>query len=169
PAGVDGRRRHGGEGPANSLQPGMIVARRAAPRGGGIDLASGLVVVVALLGGGLLALSTLPSESLAGRLLGTTGEARAGPYTQELYQHIAERLRLSGGVLLALALALVRLRTVLRELLVDAVDATAGWVLRVPRLASVPRLAFDAWLVAALCVLALGLRIRSEERRVGRG
>src|SRR5919206_3699501 len=107
---------------------------------------------MALAGAGLLALSLVPPSALAGRLLETTGEARSGPYTQELYAHLGERLRLAGGLLLLAAASLVPLRATLDAMLRAAL-ADLGCGVSEPRL---PRSGLE---IGVLTLLALGLRL----------
>jgi hypothetical protein len=82
----------------------------------------------ALLGLALLAVSLVPSATLAGRLLGAAGEARAGAYTQDLSAYFDLRLRLAGGLVLLLVAGLSLTRAAFEDLLEAAVrDAASAW------------------------------------------
>src|SRR4030088_16329 len=76
-----------------------------------------VLVLVATLGGVLLAASLLPTTSLAGRALGVAGEARAGTYSQELVAYLSERLRFAAMGLLGLTAGFRVLRSPLEDLL----------------------------------------------------
>jgi hypothetical protein len=69
----------------------------------------------------LFGLSLVPSATLAGRLMGVAGDARAGPFYQELAAYLDERLRLAGVVILVLVGGLA----VLRAAFEDLIDACA--------------------------------------------
>jgi hypothetical protein len=131
----------------------MIAARPVAParRGLAVSIGSGVALVVGLGGLALLLLSLVPPSALAGRVLATAGETRSGPYTQDLYAHVAERLRLAGGVLVGAAGLLVPLRASLDEMLL-AVLAD----LRTFSAVRLPRYGLE---VGALSLVALGLRL----------
>ena len=131
----------------------MIATRPAAPvrRGLAVSTGSGVVLLVGLGGLALLALSVVPPSALAGRLLETAGEARSGPYTQDLYAHLGERLRLAGAVLLTGALLLVPLRATLSDMLRDALAD-----LRVVAWPGTPRHSLE---LGALSVVALVVRL----------
>jgi Dolichyl-phosphate-mannose-protein mannosyltransferase len=98
-----------------------------------------------LLGLALAVLSVVPSAQLTNRLLGATGEARAGANTQELATYLDVRLRLAAGLVLALAGGLVLVRSGFEELLAAAFDGFRSWLTGLsrssPLLAGVPTLA----------------------------
>ena len=130
----------------------MIATHPVAPARHGLTLSigSGVALVVGLGGLALLALSLLPPSALAGRLLQTAGETRSGPYTQDLYLHFGDRLRLAGGVLVGAAGFLVPLRASLDEMLQAALaDARAFAAPHAPRYGLE---------VGALTLVALALR-----------
>jgi Dolichyl-phosphate-mannose-protein mannosyltransferase len=107
--------------------------------------------VGALLGLALLALSIVPSASLAGRLLGAAGESRAGDNTQELLTYFDQRLRLAGALILALTVGLAVLRGPFEEMIAAALRDVVQ-----------PRIRPGRWtliLVGLPVALALGLRL----------
>ncbi|HEX8967318.1 MAG TPA: glycosyltransferase family 39 protein [Chloroflexota bacterium] len=113
-------------------------------------VAIGLAVCV-LIGLALLAASFIPSETLAGRLLGAAGEARtAGAYTQELAANLDARLRFAAAVLLVLTLGLVLVRSAFEDL-VAACTEDALWPTGWPSTISLA-------LIGLTTLLALGLR-----------
>jgi hypothetical protein len=115
-----------------------------------------VVAVVLLLStafaGVLLLVSLVPSESLAGRLLGAAGEARVGAYAQELSTFADERLRFAAILLLVLVGGLAASRAAFEDL----VAATLHDAFFYPR----PRLRRVVLLVVAVStVLAVALRV----------
>ena len=104
---------------------------------------SGLVAIA------LLAVSFVPSAALTSRLLGAAGEARSGANTQELATYLDVRLRLSAGLVGALAAGLWLLRGALEELLGDVLRGIAWPRLRMSTLG----------LVGVPALVAIGLRI----------
>jgi hypothetical protein len=112
-----------------------------------------LVVLIgaAAIGMLLLAVSLVPSEVLANRLLGAAGQARAGAYTQDLATYADQRLRLAGMLLLVLTAGLIALRIAFEELIAATLrDAglPGAWPGRTTLL-----------LVGLPILLALGLRM----------
>ncbi len=75
-----------------------------------------VAVASAALAMGLLALSLIPSATLATRLIGAAGEARSGTYAQELAASLDDRLRFAAVLLLAFAVAFVLLRVELEAM-----------------------------------------------------
>jgi hypothetical protein len=110
-----------------------------------------VLVSVALLAAALVALSLLPSATLAARLMGSVGEVRAGTFAQELATSLSLRLRLAGGVLLALVVATLVLRHALQDLVASAIRE---W----PALGI--RFSVSAYGVAASVLALLGLVLR---------
>ena len=111
----------------------------------------GILAAGALVGLALLAISLVPGATLAGRLLGAAGEARAGVNTQELLLYFDQRLRLAGALLLAMVAGLTLLRGSFEELISAAIH-DASWPTTWP----------ERWtlvLVGVPVVLALGLRL----------
>ncbi|HEY2596153.1 MAG TPA: glycosyltransferase family 39 protein [Chloroflexota bacterium] len=109
-----------------------------------------VLALAGLLGAALLALSLVPSATLAARLLGAAGEARAGVYTQELSASADLRLRFAGVLVLALVGGLALLRTAFEDLVAATLrDASAR-----PRVTAATLL-----LVAAPTLFALLLRV----------
>jgi len=105
---------------------------------------------VSLITAVLLVASQIPSETLAGRLLGAASETRAGPYTQELQAHLDERLRFAGLLLLALIVGLVLVRAAVEDLIASCLRA---------RVRSIRWPAMPVLLeIALLMVLAVALR-----------
>jgi dolichyl-phosphate-mannose-protein mannosyltransferase len=104
-----------------------------------------LLVACVLLGLALAVLSFVPSAQLTDRLLGATGEARAGANTQELATYLDVRLRLAAGLVLALAGGLVVVRSDFEELLAAAFNGSGSRSSRLSRssllLVGVPTLA----------------------------
>jgi hypothetical protein len=119
--------------------------------GAAARVVAAVVVLVALLAATLLALSFVPSATLAGRLFGVAGEARSGAFTQDLLAHLDERLRLAAALLLGLAAGL----TLLRARFEDLVRAALGDFGLRRRLAWRSEL---IWLGAAMA-LAIGIRL----------
>jgi hypothetical protein len=117
--------------------------------------ARALVVLVVglsgLLGVALLVASLLPNASLAGRLLGAAGEARAGSYTQDLVTYLGQRMRLAGGLLLVISVGLV----VLRAPFEDLVRASLGDLTSKVRWPS----GGELLAMAAAALVAIGLRV----------
>jgi hypothetical protein len=111
-----------------------------------------VLVAVALLAAALLALSLLPSATLAARLMGSVGEARAGAFAQELATSLSQRLRLGGGVLLALLAMAVVLRHALQDLVASAVREWPAVRLRLS-------VSVDGVAVALLALVGLVLRL----------
>lgn len=102
-----------------------------APPAHGPTVAHRIVVAVLIfgfvLGLALLALSLVPNDVLAGRLLGAAGQARAGAYTQDLTAYLDLRLRFAGGLLLALIAGLAVTRTAFEDLVGSAIEDAAAW------------------------------------------
>jgi hypothetical protein len=92
-----------------------------------------VLLLGALLGFVLLALSLVPSASLAGRLVGATGQARAGAYTLDLTTYLDVRLRVAGGLLLALVAGLAVTRAAFEDLVAAAIEDAAAWPRPDPR------------------------------------
>ncbi|MGI9145380.1 MAG: glycosyltransferase family 39 protein [Chloroflexota bacterium] len=107
--------------------------------------------LVALLAVALLAGSLLPSQTLATRLLSSSSTAGVGTYTQDLVTYLGQRMRLAGGLLLALWLGLVVLRTPFQDLLQSALEDFT-WHVRTPARA-------DVVAVGATLGLAVSVRI----------
>ena len=84
-------------------------------------------------------------------MLGAAGEARAGSFTQDLVTNLALRMRLAGGLLLALTVALVALRASFADLVRTSLNDLT-WT--VPRPALI-----DVLAMALPVVLAIGLRV----------
>jgi hypothetical protein len=97
----------------------------------------------------LLLASFIPSATLASRLLGVVGEARAGAYAQELTTSLDVRLRVAAGLLVLLLATLSLLRVCFEELV-------AASLARVAR----PRVERIAWLqVGVVTLAAVAVRI----------
>jgi hypothetical protein len=111
-----------------------------------------VLLFAAVVGLGLLALSLVPSATLAARLLGTAGEARAGAYTQELAAFADQRLRVAALLVLAPAAGLLVLRCPFEELI-----AATGQAVQATRLKRPPAMLTLMLLVPTL--VGLGLRI----------
>jgi hypothetical protein len=110
-------------------------------------------VSAALLGFVLLGGSLLPSDALAGRLLGTAGEAgRSGIHTQELLANFGIRLRFAGTCAFALAVAVWLVRASLAELFAALVPSLRHVRCWRPRLR-------ETLLVLVVTLGALGLRL----------
>ena len=109
-----------------------------------------VLVLVALLAVVLMVASLLPSATLASRLLGASGEARAGTYTQDLVAYLGQRMRLVAALLLVFGVGLILLRTPFQDL-VRGLLRDFTWTARWP--ADVDLLGFGAPVL-----LAIGLR-----------
>ena len=110
-----------------------------------------VLVLGALLGLALLALSLVPSATLAARLLRASGEARAGAYTQDLTTYLDQRLRTAAGLVLILVAGLAVTRLACEELVESALTD----------ISAVPRPGRRTVLLAALpTLLALVLRLQ---------
>lgn len=107
------------------------------------------LVLCALVGVLLLALSLVPGAQLAGRLLGAAGQSRTGANTQELLAYLDQRLRLAGGLLLVLVAALAVTREAVEDLIAAAARELALPRLRMP----------TALLVGAVSLAGLAIRI----------
>lgn len=107
-----------------------------------------VLCLVAGLGVALLAISLVPSATLAGRLLGAAGQARFGTYSQELALQLDGRLRFAGVVLLALDVGLFALRATFEDLV-----AAVGRDLRLLRWS------LDASIGVGLALVALAVRL----------
>jgi hypothetical protein len=110
------------------------------------------LVMLAALGGLLLAASMAPSESIVRRFAAVSGELRTGSVTQALVTHLAERLRLAGSGFVLLCLGMLVVRQPLEEV------AAAG-LAELPRGVRVYRtFGTDALTVVLLVVVAAGAR-----------
>ena len=114
-------------------------------------VAMAVLVLCTLLGVALLALSIVPSASLAARLFGAAGETRAGAFAQELAVYFDQRLRIAAGLVLGLVAGLALARTAFEDLL----ESTLADVSAAPRPAARTLL-----LLALPILLAVALRLQ---------
>jgi hypothetical protein len=135
-------------------RPSAVPAPAQSAQGGAARLVVQVVLVVAaVVGVGLLAISFAPSGLLLGRLLGATGEAgRGGANTQELATYFDVRLRVAAGLVLAVVAGVVVVRGSFEEMVAAALR-DAAW----PRALWTERSTF--LLVAVPTLLAVVVRL----------
>jgi hypothetical protein len=127
------------------------IARRAAPASQRIVLAS--LLLLAMLGVLLLAISLVPSSTLVGRFMGALGDSRSGTVTQALVERLPQRLRLAGIGFVFFAIALLVARKPFERIVHESLsDLRRGWHWRL-------RLSLDGWVLGGLLVLATAVRL----------